>query len=238
MKFTEKLTRGTLIKRYKRFLADVELENGEIVTAHCANSGSMMGLKDPGSEVWLSPATNPKAKLSWKWELVRVEDALVGINTSHPNKIVEEAILEGAISELRGYDNLRREMKYGQNSRIDIFLSDHASQPDCYVEVKNVTLKREQDVAEFPDAVTARGTKHLNELTDMVKEGFRAMMVYLVQREDCNIFKIAEDIDPAYADALSTALASGVEAVCYSCALDQNEIRVDRPVEIAGTKRV
>ena len=234
MKFTEKLTRGTLIKRYKRFLADVELESGEIVTAHCANSGSMMGLKDPGNEVWLSPAANPKAKLDWKWELVRTDEALVGINTSHPNKLVEEAILDGTIGELTGYDNLRREMKYGQNSRIDIFLSGHASNPDCYVEVKNVTLAREPEVAEFPDAVTARGTKHLNELADMVREGHRAMMVYLVQREDCTIFRVAEDIDPAYAKALTEAKAAGVEAVCYSCSLSPTEITVNRPVEIAG----
>ncbi|MFC7049408.1 DNA/RNA nuclease SfsA [Emcibacter nanhaiensis] len=234
MKFTEKLTRGILIKRYKRFLADVELDSGEIVTAHCANSGSMMGLKDPGNEVWLSPAANPKAKLDWKWELVRADDALVGINTSHPNKLVEEAILDGTIEELSGYENLRREMKYGRNSRIDIFLSGHDDRPDCYVEVKNVTLAREPQVAEFPDAVTARGTKHLYELADMVKEGHRAMMVYLVQREDCTIFRVAEDIDPAYAKALAEAKATGVEAVCYSCSLTPTEIKVNRPMEMAG----
>ena len=235
MKFTAKLTRGRLIRRYKRFLADVELENGEMVTAHCANSGSMMGLVDPGNEVWLSPATNPKAKLPYKWEMVRVNGSLVGINTARPNYLVEEAVQGGTIAELQGYSAHRREMKYGRNSRIDLFLSGSDHHPDCYVEVKNVTLKREDGVAEFPDAVTARGTKHLQELATMVREGFRAVMVYLVQREDCDTFKIAEDIDPAYQDALKMALDTGVEALCYDCRLGPEEIIVNRPLNIIGT---
>lgn len=233
MKFEHKLIPGVLIKRYKRFLADVQLDNGEIVTAHCANSGSMMGLKDPGNRVWLSPATNPKAKLDYKWQLVKVEDTLVGINTALPNGIVEEAIADGAISELDNYRNLRREMKYGENSRIDIFLSDsREGEADCYVEVKNVTLSRRPGLAEFPDAVTARGTKHLAELTRMVAEGYRAMMIYLVQRDDCAAFQVAGDIDPAYATALGQALDAGVEAACYSCNLSHKEIIVQRRIPI------
>jgi len=232
MKFEDKLIYGTLIKRYKRFLSDITLDNGEVVTAHCANSGSMMGLKEPDNRVWLLPATNSKAKLSYKWEVVEVDGIPVGINTSRPNKLVEEAILDGTITELSGYGTLKREQKYGQNSRIDILLSDSQNdQPDCYVEVKNVTLKREDQLAEFPDAVTSRGTKHLNELSDMVGAGFRAVMVYLVQRPDCNSFKIAEDIDPAYAEAFANAQKNGVEILCYSCSLDQDGIYVDKAIK-------
>jgi sugar fermentation stimulation protein A len=232
MKFQEPLVKGQLIKRYKRFLADVELETGEIVTAHCANSGSMMGLKDPGSIVWLSPNTNPKAKLDWRWEMVEVDGAMVGINTSRPNAIVEEAILGGQIDTLNGYTTLRREVKYGGNSRIDILLENDGEEQKCYVEVKNVTLKVD-DQARFPDAVTSRGTKHLNELMDMVAEGHRAVMFYLVQRADCTSFNVAEDIDKAYADALKAAMNSGVEILCYQCALSETVIVVDKPVALA-----
>jgi len=233
MKFEHKLIPGTLIKRYKRFLADIQLDNGEIVTAHCANSGSMMGLKDAGNIVWLSPARNPKAKLDFKWELVAVDGSLVGINTSHPNGLVQEAITNGTISELAGYQNLRREMKYGQNSRIDIFLSGSLNgDADCYVEVKSVTLSRQKGIAEFPDSVTARGTKHLQELRQMVADGHRAMMVYLMQRDDCAEFRIAADIDPTYASALDAALYDGVEAVCYGCNLSNKEIIVKQRIPI------
>lgn len=226
MDFQTPLTVGRLVKRYKRFLADVELEDGSIVVAHCANSGSMLGCKDPGSVVYLSPNTNPKAKLDWRWEMVDVEGALVGINTSHPNKLVEQAILDGTIIELQGYESLRREVKYGANSRIDILLEDPGL---CYVEVKNVTLKV-GDEAQFPDAVTARGTKHLKELSDMVKDGHRAVMVYLVQRTDCQLFRPAADIDPTYADALKAAHENGVEVLCYQCSLSPSAIEVQGPL--------
>ena len=233
MKFEHKLIPGTLIKRYKRFLADIQLDDGEIVTAHCANSGSMMGLKDEGSRVWLSPQTNPKAKLKYKWELIDVSGSLVGINTARPNGLVQDAITEGTITELVGYQNLRREMKYGHNSRIDIFLSGSSlNEADCYVEVKSVTLSRQKGIAEFPDAVTARGTKHLGELAQMVADGYRAMMIYLIQREDCGEFQLAADIDPAYEAAFYEALNSGVEAVCYGCILNTNEIIVGPRIPI------
>lgn len=233
MEFEHKLIRGALIKRYKRFLADILLDNGETITAHCANSGSMMGLKDEGNIVWVSPQTNPKAKLRYKWELVEVAGCLVGINTSHPNRLVQDAITDGTITELEGYQNLRREMKYGQNSRIDIFLSGSSlNDADCYVEVKSVTLSRKKAIAEFPDSVTVRGTKHLKELTQMVADGHRAMMVYLMQRDDCTEFRIATDIDPTYAAALDDALYNGVEAVCYGCVLTNKKIIVTGRIPI------
>lgn len=233
MKFEHELFHGTLIKRYKRFLADVKLDSGEIVTAHCANSGSMLTLKSEGFEVWLSPAVNPKAKLDYKWEIVKTSDAMVGINTSLPNKLVEEAILDGTIVELQGYENLRREMKYGKNSRIDLFLSNHKDgRPDCYVEVKSVTLSREKGLGEFPDSVTSRGTKHLNELKDMVDQGARSVMLYLAQRDDIEKFKIASDIDPAYRDALKVAKESGVEAYCYICEVTPQGIKVGQMIPI------
>ncbi|USG59508.1 DNA/RNA nuclease SfsA [Sneathiella marina] len=214
-----------MIKRYKRFLCDVELENGGIVTAHVANSGSMMGLKEPGLTVWLSPANNPKRKLQYSWELVEIDNGLVGINTSLPNGIVAESISASKIPSLTGYDTLRREVKYGENSRIDILLSD-SDKPDCYVEVKNVTLKREEDFAEFPDAVTSRGTKHLKELGNMVKDGHRAVMFYLIQRQDCKGFALAHDIDPAYAEAFTVARKMGVEILCYDCHITTHKIEL------------
>ena len=228
MKFPDPLLRGTLQKRYKRFLSDVMLDTGEEVIAHCANPGSMMGLKEPGLEVWLSPARNPDRKLRYSWELVRIGAGLVGINTMFPNRIVEEAVGDGRIGELTGYADIRREVKYGKNSRIDLLLRG-GGRPDCYVEIKNVTLRRDR-AAEFPDAVTARGTKHLVEMSDMVKAGARAVMVYLVQREDCHEFRIAGDIDPAYAAALAAARGVGVEAVCYACRLSTEAIEIADPL--------
>lgn len=235
MKFPDPLIPGKLVKRYKRFLADVELETGEIVTAHCANSGSMLSVRDAGAEVWLSPARNPERKLRYTWEMIRIGETLVGINTARPNGIVEEAILDGSIGELEGYQTLRREVRYGANSRIDILLEDPA-RPPCYVEVKNVTMKRDpggDGPVEFPDSVTSRGAKHLVELSHMVRDGHRAVMVYLVQRTDADHFALAADIDPAYAGAFEKAMAAGVEALCYECTLSLEEIRVSRPMRVA-----
>ena len=240
VEFPDPLIRGVLIKRYKRFLSDIALKSGETVTAHCANSGSMMGLLEPGAEVWLSPARNPKRKLKYTWELVRNGDGLVGINTSLPNAIVSEAIQAGVIVELTGYGSLRREVRYGKNSRIDILLEDDGllesdGRAPCYVEIKSVTLKRDGQntgLAEFPDSVTARGTKHLGELSDMVADGARAVMLYLVQREDCDHFAVAADIDPAYGEALVAARAAGVEAICYACRVSPSAIELDRALPL------
>ncbi|MCH7806284.1 MAG: DNA/RNA nuclease SfsA [Proteobacteria bacterium] len=229
MKLNTPLTKGVLVERYKRFFADVKLADGSVVTAHCANSGSMMNVKEPGSRVWLSANQNPKAKLDWRWEMIEVDGSLVGINTMHPNRIVEEAINADKIKELTGYSTLRREVRYGsENSRIDLLLEDPGL---CYVEVKNVTLKRGVK-AEFPDAVTTRGAKHLRELSLMVRDGHRAVMVYLVQRPDCQVFTIAGDIDPAYAETLDQAIKTGVEVLCYQCVLSEQEIVLDRPLKI------
>ncbi len=230
MRFPDPLIRGALIRRYKRFLADVELDTGAVVTAHCANSGSMMGVAEPRSEVWLSPARNPERKLRYSWEMIRIGDGLVGIHTGHPNRIVEEAIRAGRIAELAGYDDIRGEVRYGKNSRIDLLLESDG-RPPCYVEIKSVTLRRDGR-AEFPDAVTARGTKHLGELSDVVTGGGRAVMLYLVQREDCRAFTVADDIDPAYAAALVAAREAGVEVLCRSCRLTTDAIELDRAVPL------
>lgn len=241
MKFETPLIKGTLVKRYKRFLADVTLDDGTLVTAHTANSGSMKGCCDPGFEVWLSPANNPDRKLKFTWELVRVADgALVGINTSHPNQLAAEAAAAQQIPELASYSGAKREVKYGKNSRIDVLLTAD-DKPDCYVEVKNVTLFRPdpkdaagRQVALFPDAVTARGTKHLAELTDMVAEGKRAVMLYIVQRtaDGLSRFSVAEDIDPTYAAALRDAMAAGVEAICYTCTVTPEGITLAAPLPV------
>lgn len=230
MQFSQPLIPGTLIQRYKRFLADVRLADGTVVTAHCANSGSMLGCQEPGSPVMLSHKPDPKRKLPYSWELVQVGATWVGINTSLPNRLVAEAIAGGRLPELSGYATLKPEQKYGVNSRIDILLSD----PDrgrCYVEVKNVTLA-EGDVALFPDSVTERGAKHLRELSQMVREGHRAVMVYLVQREDCRRFRPAERIDPTYARELEAALAAGVEALCYTCTVTPEGIELQERLPI------
>ena len=188
------------------------------------------GLDEPGAEVWLSPARNPERKLRFSWELIRVGDGLVGIHTAHPNRIVEEAVRANRIDELAGYGELRREVRYGKNSRIDLLL-ESAGRAPCYVEIKSVTLRR-AGRAEFPDAVTARGTKHLGELSNMVAGGARAVMLYLVQREDCRAFAVAGDIDPAYAEALTAARAAGVEVLCRSCRLTTQAIELDRAVPL------
>ncbi len=230
MNFATPLQRGTLVRRYKRFLSDVTLADGERITAHVANSGAMLGLCDPGLEIWLSYCPKPSRKLSWSWELTRVETGLVGINTMHPNAIVAEAVAEGSIAPLTGYAELKREVPYGTNSRIDLLLTS-PDRPKCYVEVKNVHLKR-GEAACFPDAVTARGTKHLGELIEVSRAGERAVMLFLVQREDCRYFAPAEDIDPVYAQALRRAVAAGVEIYCYSCRLTLESIRLDLPVPL------
>jgi sugar fermentation stimulation protein A len=232
MRFPEHLVPGHLVRRYKRFLSDVRLADGEVVTAHCPNPGAMLGLNDPDSEVWLLPSRDPRRKLAYGWELVRAEGGLVGINAGRANRIVEEAIAEGDIDELRAYPDMRREVAYGHRSRVDFVLQGD-DRPDCYVEVKNVHLKRAAGLAEFPDSVTARGTKHLGELIEVAANGGRAVMLYLVQREDCQRFAVAGDIDPAYAEAFKRARAEGVEMLCYTCRVSPEVIAVERAIELA-----
>lgn len=234
MQFPAPLVPGRLERRYKRFLSDVRLEDGETVVAHCANPGSMLGLAAPGARVWLSPADNPARKLRWSWELVEVPsesgDALVGINTGRANALAEEALTAGGIPELAGYDGLRREVRYGAGSRVDFLLQGATP---CYLEIKSVTLKRRPGLAEFPDAVTARGRRHLAELAAMVQQGHRAVLLFLVQRGDCERVAVAEDIDPGYAAAFAEAQAAGVEILCYSCSLTPAGIAVERRLPLA-----
>lgn len=229
MKLEAPIERARLIKRYKRFLADVTLADGRELTAHCPNPGAMTGLAEPGMTVGLLPAANPKAKLPYRWELCHADGGWVGINTGRPNKLAEEAVNAGIIPELAGYETLRREVKYGENSRIDLLLED-AARPPCYVEIKNVHLMRTPGLAEFPDSVTARGAKHLGELAQVVSQGMRAVMLFIVQRSDCTTMSLAQDIDPKYAKAMAEARAAGVEVICYKCAVTEENISVTQPL--------
>ncbi len=214
MQFDPPLIQGTLVKRYKRFFADVQLADGSVVTAHSPNTGSMKGCSEPGSPVAISIAAGKARKLPYTWELVRCGEAWVSVHTGRTNGFVAEAIQAGAIPELAGYDEIRREVPYGaERSRIDLLLTKGAR--PCFVEVKNVTL-REGEVAMFPDAVTIRGAKHLRELTRLAEEGVRAVIFFLVARGDCRAFSAAVGIDPSYATALETAHTSGVEILVYA----------------------
>ena len=235
MEFPSPLVRGRLIRRYKRFLSDILLEDGRTTTAHCPNPGSMLGLQAPDSEVWLARATNPKRKLPYTWELVRVGDGLVGIHAARANQIAAEAIAQGRIGELQGYGTIRREVPYGASSRVDMLLTE-PGRADCYAEVKNVHLRRDagrSGTAEFPDSVTKRGAKHLVELANMVRSGARAIMIYVVQRQDCDCFRLAEDIDPTYAAAFAEAKSAGVETICYACTLTTTGIEISRQLLIS-----
>ncbi len=243
MRFSSELVRGRLAKRYKRFLADVTLDvGGEQITASVPNTGSMMGLSNPGLYVWLSTNDSPTRKYRHTLELVELTSAdghgaavasMVGINTGSPNKIVREAIEAGLIKPLIGYASLRNEVRYGVNSRIDILLED-SKLGACYVEIKNVHLSRVSGLAEFPDSVTERGAKHLVELGDMVEAGHRAVMVYLIQRADCERLSMAADIDPAYASALVAARQRGVEVIACCCAVSTQSIEFDRTIDIVA----
>lgn len=231
MILTQPLFSGKLIKRYKRFLADVMLDSGEVVTAHSANTGAMTGCAIPGSPVLLSKSDNPKRKLAYTWELVYVNETWVCINTALPNKLGEEAVKNGRIPSLQGYPIIRREVKYHERSRIDLLLEKEAER--CYVEIKNVTLVENQ-IALFPDAVTLRGQKHLQDLMAMVKAGHRSVLLFVVNRQDATVFSPAEKIDPVYAALLREAANAGVEVLAYQSAIDPPEIFLDRklPIEL------
>lgn len=215
MEFARPLERGRLLRRYKRFLADVMLDDGREVTAHCANPGAMLGLNAPGLAVWLEPNDDPRRSLRYAWRLAELDGGgWVGIDASLPNRVVGEALRAGAVPALVGYDAIRAEVRYGRASRVD-FLAEGPGLPPAYVEVKNVHLRRTGDLAEFPDCVTARGARHLDELAGMARAGARAVMLYLVQRTDCRRVALAADLDPAYARAFAAARAAGVEAIAH-----------------------
>ena len=218
------LFRGTLVKRYKRFLADVELDNGSQVTAHCPNSGTMRACSESGRPVYLSFHDNPKRKLKYTWEIIHMPDSLVGVNTLVPNRLVKQSIENGLVKELTGYDRVRAEVKTSEHSRLDLVLEKDGS-PSCFVEVKNCTLV-EGGVARFPDAVTTRGRKHLLELQRLVSEDRRGVMFYLVQRMDADSFRPADDIDSAYGEELRKAHQNGVEILVYDVSIDLDAIRL------------
>lgn len=229
MKLPHPLTPGRLLQRYKRFLADVSLADGSVVTAHCPNSGSMLGCAAPGSNVLLSRSHNPSRKLAYTWELVQVDESWVGINTGLPNKLAQEGIEQGVVTELQGYKRIRQEVCYGEErSRIDLLLEEPGL---CYVEVKNVTLV-EGDVARFPDAVTTRGQKHLRELMAMARSGARAVNFFVVQHAAARSVSPADAIDPAYGRLLRQAAAAGVELIAYQASVTPAEIVLVRPLPV------
>lgn len=230
MKFNEPLIKGKILKRYKRFLADIELENGEVITAHTANTGSMKTCWEPGWSVLMSYHDNPKRKLKYSLEMTFNGDTWIGVNTSLPNKIAMEGIQNGVVKELKGYSTIKPEAKVGK-SRIDILLSNEGEDP-CYVEVKNVTLLGEKKKAIFPDAVSTRGQKHLEELTQLVNEGVRAAMLFVINREDTTSFSPAKEIDPDYAKLLQEASDAGVEILAYQCSVGPHEIALKKKIPV------
>lgn len=228
MKFKEKLIHGRLIRRYKRFLADVELDDGTTVVAHCTNSGSMKSCLEEGAEVYLTPVNDPKRKTRFTWEMIRINNGWVGINTANPNLLAYEAIVKNEIPELSGYTHVQREVKFG-DSRFDVFAeNDHEK---CFVEVKNVSMK-EGRFALFPDAVTTRGQKHLKTLMEVKAAGIRAVMLYIVQRTDVEVFAPAVEIDPDYAEALQEAIKAGVEVISMQALVTPEEIRLIKKLPI------
>jgi sugar fermentation stimulation protein A len=229
MNFPQPLAHGQLVARYKRFFADVVLDDGTAITAHCPNPGAMLGVNTPGLGVWLSRSDDPKRKLAWTLELVEADGALVGINTLLPNRLVAEALAADAIAELTGYDVHRREVKYGEASRVD-FLLEKGTGERCWLEVKNCHLSRSPGLAEFPDCVAARSTKHLRELEAMVGAGDRAVALFVVQREDCRAFSACAELDPAFAAGLARAADAGVEVLVYACEMSPGAIALRRRI--------
>jgi len=225
MQFPQSMTKAILLKRYKRFLADIKLESGKTLTAHCANTGSMSGLTAPGLPVWIWKSQNQKRKLAWSLELVKLPSGLVGINTSRPNQLVAEALANKKIEALKNYSNIRPEVKYGEKSRIDFLLTQEGL-PDCYLEVKNVHYSITKGLAQFPDSATSRGARHLDEMGKMCDLGHRAVTIYVIQRTDCTSFSLCEKNDPAYVAAFEAASKCGVESYAYSCAISAQNIEL------------
>ena len=228
MIFNKKLISGEFVKRYKRFFVDVKINN-KIITAHCPNTGSMMGLLSANNKVWLSKSENPERKLKYTLQIIENKKSMVGVNTHLTNKIVLEALEENSIKELKNLDNIKSEVKFGKNTRFDFLISKNNKK--IFVEVKNVTLSRKKGVAEFPDAVTARGLKHLSELINASKRGFETYLLFLIQRNDCNQFKIAQDIDPDYYKLLTEAAKKKLNIICYDCKFSPKGIKLNKNIK-------
>lgn len=229
MRFASPLQAGVLLRRYKRFFADVALDGGGEVTAHVANPGAMLGLNQPGQRVWLSRSDSPARKLAHTLEMVEAGGGLVGVNTFHPNRLAAEALAQDRMPELAGYSDVRREVRYGASSRVD-FLLNAPGRPRCWLEVKNCHFQRHERLAEFPDCVAARSLKHLGELEAMAAAGDRAVMLFVVQRADCDAFTACVDLDPAFAAGLGRGAERGVEVLAYACDLHAEGIGISRRI--------
>ena len=229
MIFNKKLISGEFVKRYKRFFVDVKINN-KIITAHCPNTGSMMGLLSANNKVWLSKSENPERKLKYTLQIIENKKSMVGVNTHLTNKIVLEALEKNSIKELKNLDNIKSEVKFGKNTRFDFLISKNNKK--IFVEVKNVTLSRKKGVAEFPDAVTARGLKHISELINASKRGFETYLLFLIQRNDCNQFKIAQDIDPDYYKLLTEAAKKKLNIICYDCKFSPKGIKLNKNIKL------
>ena len=229
MNFNNKLISGLLIKRYKRFFVDVKLNN-KIVTAHCPNTGSMSGLLKNGNRVWLSKSDNPNRKLKYTLEIIEVNNSKVGINTHSTNKIVLQALQNNFFKEFNNIVEIRPETKFGSNTRFDFLIINNNTK--IFIEVKNVTLSRKKKVAEFPDAITTRGLKHINELIKASKKGYEIFIIFIIQRDDCNLFSIAEDIDTSYAEAIRAAFKKKLKIICYDCKFSVKGIKLNKKIKI------
>ena len=229
MKFKETLLQGIFVKRYKRFFVDIKYGN-KIITAHCPNTGSMMGLLNKNNRVLFSKSDNPNRKLKYTLQIIKNQNTLVGVNTHLTNKIVSEALSNKKIKILTKYNLIQSEVKFSDNTRFDFLASNNKEK--CFIEVKNVTLNRENKIAEFPDSPTSRGIKHLNDLSLAIQKGFKAYILYVVQRNDCKSFKIADDIDNNYKDAFEKALKNRVKVLCYDCKLTNEEIKLNKEIKL------
>ena len=227
MFFENKLISGLFIKRYKRFFVDIKIKN-QIITAHCPNTGSMYGLLKEGNRVWVSKSKNPNRKLKYTLEIIQDKKSMVGVNTHSTNKIVKHGLQNNLIQEFKDIMAIEPEIRFGLNTRFDFLISFKKSK--AFVEVKNVTLSRKKKVAEFPDAITSRGLKHINELMKASKKGYKIFILYLIQRNDCNLFTIAKDIDIEYAKALSKAVKNNLKILCYDCKFSSKGIKMNNKI--------
>ena len=229
MKFKNKLLQGTLIKRYKRFFVDIKYQNKKVI-AHCPNSGSMMGLLTEGNKVWFSKADNPNRKLKYTLEILGANKNMIGVNTHLTNKIVLEALENKKIKDLIKFNDIKSEVKFSDNTRFDFLISNKKEK--CFLEVKNVTLVRKKAIAEFPDSITSRGSKHLKELINAKRKGYASYILYLIQRDDCKSFKIAEDIDPEYSNTLIKATKKKLNILCYDCKFSPKGIKLNQKIKL------